>query len=154
MHHPSADLIVIAGLNASESTYHTVESILWLLSNRFKGTLSPPEILGREFAGARASHQGDQQLLLSVEQLKDVSRKSGVVLCLPRLRLQRWLVTEGRSWRRDDSWSPEWMDDEAGEPPALPVRRGSLGDSRGGLDGTSGASMTPLSSSHPHESVV
>lgn len=87
-----------------------------------------------------------RQLLVDVEQISRSARR-GVILCLPRDRLQRWLLTEGRAWRAgcgdadgddvlNDSrrlWLPRWVENGIDAiPPVLPGR-----EAKDGVDGNS-----------------
>lgn len=161
MHHPHADLVMIAGMVASGPAINTVNGVVWLLRDRFGDALGDLEILGRP-NGDVSGRQNGGTLVPSVwegaEQVSSGSRR-GVVLCLPRRKLQRWLLVEGRAKRQrccrdgaggDESgklWSPSWVEDGIDAmPPVLPGRenskiegtsRGIGGSSNGGGGGNS-----------------
>lgn len=126
VHSPSTHLFVIVGVTVSSAAVSSTRAIQWLLRNEFSrienGALSPPELLG--LGAAIYERPEESQPLLSVrKQIMSRPNKSGVVLCLPRLQLQAWLLAEGRALRGDDgeSWSPPWLELEVGAPPPLPV---------------------------------
>lgn len=126
VHDPRTDLIVIVDSTVSRVAVSNARAILWLLRSEFSrfenGALSPPELLG--LGTAIYDNPEVSQPLLSVgKQIMERPHKSGVVLCLPRLQLQGWLLAEGCAWRGDEgeSWSPPWVELEAGAPPLLPV---------------------------------
>lgn len=136
---------MIAGVVALKPALNTVRGVLWLLGNRFGDALGAPELLGRRPSGAPKPRGGavPQPLLLVNAQQVSGSPNRGVVLCLPRRRLQRWLLTEGRAWRgrggggRDDGnrWSPSWVEDGIDVmPPVLPGRTNEGGRVEAGAD--------------------
>lgn len=135
VHNPCTDLMVIVDVTVSSSAVSSVRDILWLLGSAFSrfenGALNPPELVG---LGARNMKKMASKPLLKMKQITERPHSTGVVLCLPRLQLQRWLLAEGRAWRGDDgkSWSPPWLELEVDTPPLLPVHleleAGSGGD--------------------------
>lgn len=166
MHHPHADLIIIVGMVASKRAVDIVRGILWLLgSNRFGNSSSLRaglELLGQpseDPADPTQQHGVPPQLLVGAEQVLG-SPKRGVVLCLPRRRLQEWLLAEGRAWKarhdvsgdssggsgsRGEPWSPWWVEDGIDTiPPRLPGRasergHGLVGGGGGGGGGGRGS---------------
>lgn len=142
---------MIAGIVTSEVALNTVKGVLWLLRSRFGEALGAPELLGRPNDEPGAPNlQGTPpkpQCLVDAKQVSGSPRR-GVVLCLPRRRLQRWLLTEGRAWRErigdggggtggGKRWSPPWVEDGIDVmPPVLPGRANERG--RTGGDGGSG----------------
>lgn len=124
VHNPCTDLIVIVDVTVSSSAVSSARNILWLLSSAFSrfenGALNPPELVG---LGARNMKKMASKPLLKMKQITERPHSTGVVLCLPRLQLQRWLLAEGRAWRGDRGklWSPPWLEFEVDAPPLLPV---------------------------------
>lgn len=133
MHHPGADLIVIVGLDINDTTLSTLRAILWLLDSEYSrlgqsSALSPPELLGvASLRPKPKGKRGSEEALHYEKQLLNRPRKNGVVLCLPRLRLQSWLLAAGRAGRGDGgdkqstSWTPEWMELEVDLRPESPT---------------------------------
>lgn len=126
MHDPGSDLIVIVDVAVSNVAVSSVRAILWLLGTEFSqhesGALNPPELLGLTPA-VYPTPQVSKPLQDVKGQIMDRPRRSGVVLCLPRFQLQRWLLEEGRARRGSDGvdWSPSWLEMEVDGPPLLPV---------------------------------
>ena len=175
VHHPHADLIIIAGMVASKRAVDIVNGIVWLLgSGRLGDSLVGLELLGQpsEDPGDPTQQHGvPPQLLVGAEPVLG-SPKRGVVLCLPRRRLQRWLLAEGRAWKgrhgvggdgsgssggggggggSDELWSPWWVEDGIDAiPPRLPGRasgrgRRLAGRSGGGGGGSGGRGLVGVS---------
>lgn len=155
VHPPHADLVIIASIEGSLRALHTVREILWLLgSDRFDGPLDDDlELLGEHgsqsaattasgtaFPAAREQDDGHKTKRGS-ELLRGVKHamrkpKRGVVLCLPRRKLQGWLLREGRARiagtldndcgggsgsKNSRLWQPSWVEDGIDVvPPALP----------------------------------
>ncbi|CAM9360389.1 unnamed protein product [Scytosiphon promiscuus] len=184
VHPPHADLVMIASIGGSLRVLHTVKEILWLLgSGRFDGPLDGDlRLLGRHeehnarsttasataAAAARAQKEsggggGDgQQVDRWSELLRDVKNamrkpQRGVVLCLPRRRLQGWLLREGRAriasahddggggvsggGRDGELWKPSWVEDGIDAvPPVLPELAPSQDGTAGGVGESSGRS--------------
>lgn len=145
---------MIAGMVASGPAINTVNGVVWLLRDHFGDALGDIEILGRPNGDVSGGQNGGAPSVWDDAEQSSPKSRRGVVLCLPRRKLQRWILVEGRAWRKrccrdgavgDGSsklWSPSWVEDGIDAmPPVLPGReeikiegtiRGIDGSSNGG----------------------
>lgn len=163
---------MIAGMVASSPAMNTVDGVVWLLQDRFGDALGDLEILGRPNGDVSGGQNGGAPSVWEGAGQGSSASRRGVVLCLPRRKLQRWLLVEGRTWRQrccrggavgDESsklWSPSWVEDGIDAmPPVLPGRedikiegtgRGIGGTGRGIGGSSNGGSSYKGDWSHLH----